>query len=290
MLRPFQFFTEGLSGKTIRPSHMPGTSTEAKSRCAGNGNHAEAKVWRSYYWRLHAMAYWTWGRLEKFKGTLHKILSARLSIDNHSLNSLYLYYLGFSSIDLFNTSCPIWVHFQSLRSTTSSSLSFLLLMACIYFASCVCRSIRRLVTTDSTRFRYSSFESILPQVAEEAFEAYREKNRDTDSLAQVFQISSDLVNSRLLISQVCTCSTLEPVEIFEVLIDVVISFWRNSTSLSKCYLMVATGSAPIHMTNCGNRTDKEWVLCSRHDLSLLTPVRCKNKHSCFSQHKEVQPV
>lgn len=40
------------------------------------------------------------------------------------------------------------------------------------------------------------------KAANEAFEVERIKVADTDSLAQIFDVSSDLVNSRLLISQV----------------------------------------------------------------------------------------
>lgn len=42
----------------------------------------------------------------------------------------------------------------------------------------------------------------MPKTAHEAFGAERERVKEADALAQVFQISADLVQSRLLILQV----------------------------------------------------------------------------------------
>lgn len=45
---------------------------------------------------------------------------------------------------------------------------------------------------------------IVSKIADEAFDVEREKAKEADALAQVFQISSDLTKSRLLIQQVIT--------------------------------------------------------------------------------------
>lgn len=43
----------------------------------------------------------------------------------------------------------------------------------------------------------------MPKIAHEEFDAQRERVKEADALAQIFQISGDLVQSRLLITQVC---------------------------------------------------------------------------------------
>lgn len=48
----------------------------------------------------------------------------------------------------------------------------------------------------------ATLELVVSKVVDGAFDAEREKARETDALAQVFQISGDLVKLRLLISQV----------------------------------------------------------------------------------------
>lgn len=50
--------------------------------------------------------------------------------------------------------------------------------------------------------------SFVLKVADEAFDVERDKAKEADALAQVFQISGDLVKSRLLISQVGTTASL----------------------------------------------------------------------------------
>lgn len=84
---------------------------------------------------------------------------------------------------------------------------------------------------------------IVHKAADQEFQAERDKATEADALAQVFQISGDLVNSRLLISQVCKSYLLPLSAATKVFFTFVVA--KNAPCV------VATGSAPSIHTAAG---------------------------------------
>lgn len=105
-------------------------------------------------------------------------------------------------------------------------------------------------------------ELVVPKVVDEAFDAEREKAKETDALAQVFRISGDLVKLRLLISQVRSADILTT-----SLVCVCVAILRTpaNTIVGGCY-------DTAQRTNSRSRTYGVAVSCGRLRWLMKTSV------------------
>lgn len=93
--------------------------------------------------------------------------------------------------------------------------------------------------------------SITQQAADETFETEREKAKEADALAQIFRISGDLVNTRLLISQVRVFNRFLTKNMEDSMVFPPVLAW---TSQERCevHLPFSGTSAMLHVASCGN--------------------------------------